>query len=136
PRIAISTGGIDAMECVFHKMGVSSSEFVQPGSNATAAGRVHMYRANGGRPASGSTADSNLYGSKARMFMYDMVVFDCEGSGWGDHNTSDPNIREYVNSGGRMFASHLSHTWIDDNTGSGAYAEATAINTGLSASAT
>ncbi len=134
PRIAISTGQIDAMECVFEKMGVSTGEFAEPGNNGANTERVHMYRANGAKMSSGSTADSELYGSLTRMSLYDMVVFACEGGGYADHNTSDPNVREYVNRGGRMFASHLSFTWIDDN-GSQSYSAADPYDTGLSGAA-
>lgn len=135
PRIAISTGAIDAMECVFLKMGLASSEFVN-GSAATSDGRVHMYRGgsqntSGGRLNVNTPRDSQLHNDKARMFSYDMVVFDCEGTGYGHHNASDPNVREYVNSGGRLFASHLSWTWLEDN-GEQTYSAAAFLNTGLS----
>jgi hypothetical protein len=130
PKIAISTGEIDAMECVFEKMGVDTDEFSLPGSGGSNNQRVHMYRGNGARMSGGSVADSNLHNSLTRLSLYDMVVFACEGMGYGDHNSSDPKIREYVNRGGRMFASHLSYTWIDDN-GSQAYSSADPYNTGL-----
>ncbi|HMA97782.1 MAG TPA: hypothetical protein VKP30_34085, partial [Polyangiaceae bacterium] len=44
PKFAVATGAVDAIECVMRKIGVSDTEFTQP----TGAGRVHMYRANGG----------------------------------------------------------------------------------------
>lgn len=139
PRIGIATGAIDAMECVLLKMGVNSSEFVN-GSTTTTGGRIHMYRggsssARGGRINTDTPNDSTLHSSKTRMFSYDMLIFDCEGQGYGHHNDSDPNVREYVNSGGRLFASHLSWTWLSDN-GSAAFSPATAVQTGLSAAAT
>jgi hypothetical protein len=137
PRIAISTGAIDAMECVFLKMGVAASEFVN-GSATTTGGRVHMYQGGssgtpGGLVDNNTPADVTLHGDKTRMFSYDMVVFDCEGMGYAHHNTSDVNIREYVNSGGRMFASHLSWTWLQDN-GNAAYTAASSLDTGLASS--
>lgn len=138
PRIAIATGAIDAMECVFLKMGVEPDEFVN-GSSDAAGGRVHMYRGGnssgrGGRINTDTPNDSALHSDKARMFSYDMLVFDCEGGGYEHHNGSDPNVREYVNSGGRMFASHLSWTWLQDN-GELAYDDTTAVQTGLMSAA-
>src|SRR5690606_4383790 len=96
PRIGIATGAIDAMECVLLKMGVNSSEFVN-GSTTTTGGRIHMYRggsssARGGRINTDTPNDSTLHSSKTRMFSYDMLIFDCEGQGYGHHNDSDPNV--------------------------------------------
>ncbi len=130
PHIAIATGKVDAMECVFEKMGISTDEFELPGDAAVNPERVHMYRANGAAMPAGTTSDAALYGSLERLMSYDMVVFSCEGSGYGDHNTADPDVREYVNRGGRLFASHLSYTWLDDN-GYQVYWELDPFNTGL-----
>ena len=45
--------------------------------------------------------------SASAINAYDMVVFDCEGTG---HyiRTADPltRVRDYANNGGRVFASH------------------------------
>jgi hypothetical protein len=43
PRIAVSTGHVDALECVLYKAGLDESEFTRPDGD----GRVHLYRANG-----------------------------------------------------------------------------------------
>jgi hypothetical protein len=134
PKIAISTGQIDAMECVFSKMGIEVDEFSEPGAAGDAPARVHMYRANGASMATGSTDHTEMHQDIERVFSYDMLVFDCEGAGFGDYDASDPNIRAYVNSGGRMFASHLSFTWIADN-GTAPYSAASAEDTGLAPSA-
>jgi hypothetical protein len=45
PRIAISTGDVDEMECVFRNIGIAESEFTVPSGT----GRIHMYRSNGAR---------------------------------------------------------------------------------------
>jgi hypothetical protein len=136
PRVAVSTGRIDAMECVLHKLGVSVSEFAQPGPAGDAPARIHMYRSptNGGaRMSTGFTAANALYSDINRLFSYDLVVFDCEGAAF-DRNSDDGRIREYVNRGGRMFASHWSYTWLYDN-GTAAYSAATPFTTGLAQSA-
>jgi hypothetical protein len=148
PHIAVTTGLIDAMECVFEKMGIAHGEFGNPGATGTAAPRIHLYRggANTGMPpGQGARIDDNtphdsaIYGSLARMQSYDMVVSDCEGQSWDSSFTErdmyGANVREYVNRGGRLFASHLSFSWLDGN-GNQAYAAATPIATGLNQAAT
>jgi hypothetical protein len=143
PQIAVTTGQIDAMECVFEKMGIAQAEFGNFGS----ASRVHLYRggvssaAQGGAVIDGSTPfDGDLYTSLPRMQSYDMVVADCEGQAW-DATPASPqrvasgaNVREYVNRGGRMFASHLSFTWLNQNDPAGA--PASVFDTGVGAAAT
>jgi hypothetical protein len=144
PRVAISTGRIDAMECVFEKMGLAHSEFGNPGSAA----RLHLHR---GGPTTASAAgavidaatphDTGLYGALANLQGYDLVVADCEGTDWDgeqrftQRDALGPNVREYVNRGGRLFASHLSFSWLHEN-GSIPFSPATPIATGLSAAAT
>ena len=171
PRIAVSTGAVDAIECVLEKMGVAASEFSRP----QLGGRVHLYRANGAWPdqqsfdcngcftgngptsnacrlanCGGSTSadrvsflqavsDASLFGSLASLSAHDTVVFDCEGLGWDDtftqRDAAGGNVREYVNRGGRMFASHFGFTWLSGN-GSQPYSALDPIGTGLSAAAT
>jgi hypothetical protein len=140
PRIAITTGKIDAMECVFEKMGIADGEFGNPGSTGSAAQRIHLYRGGPNAPGKGAYFDANtphdsvLYGDLQRMQQYDMVVSDCEGEDWDStftqRDTSGARVREYVNRGGRMFASHLSFSWLHLN-GSQAYSESQPIETGL-----
>jgi hypothetical protein len=144
PRIAISTGQIDAIECVFEKMGIAHDEFGNPGTDGSASERVHLYRGgSSGSPAGaridGDTPhDTELYGELERLQSYDMIVADCEGgswdSGYDQRDDNGDNVREYVNRGGRMFASHLSHSWLNGN-GAAAYSAADPVATGLDASA-
>jgi len=58
PKIAISTGSVDEMECVFRNIGVDEGEFTVPSGT----GRVHMYRSNGARMA-GQTCSGNYAAS-------------------------------------------------------------------------
>jgi hypothetical protein len=145
PRIAISTGRIDAIECVFEKMGLRHAEFGNPAVAAPAPARIHLYRGGpeaGAPPGAGARIDddtphdSELYGDPARLADYDIVVADCEGSDWDgvgnfvERDAYGAAVRQYVNAGGRLFASHLSFSWLHEN-GSEAYAPATALDTGF-----
>ena len=150
PKTAVSTGRVDAMECVLHKLGVEDDQFTRHDES----GRIHLYRANGGVPDSdladacdavgcaddgdpntygtcidrpnhncGSTSDGlllqehmawNLYESQSTMDLYDMIVMDCEGLNYGfTRSTEEMNrFRDYVDGGGRLFASHFSYEWL------------------------
>jgi hypothetical protein len=121
PKIAVTTGQLDAMECVFEKMGIAHSEFSAAGS---AAPRVHLYRGgegstNSGATIAGITKDSALYGNLATLEAYDIVVADCEGPDWdadfSERTANGDKLRNYVNRGGRLFASHLSFSWLHQN---------------------
>ncbi|MEO8183097.1 MAG: hypothetical protein ABI895_30065 [Deltaproteobacteria bacterium] len=144
PSIAVSTGQIDAMECVLEKLGIDHTEF----GNAGSAARVHLYRGgptataqSGARVDDSTTYDVDLYGSLERLQSYDMVVADCEGTAWDgsnaftQRNASGANVREYLNRGGRLFASHLSFSWLFGN-GTDAYSATAPIATGLDPAAT
>ena len=140
PRIAISTGQIDAMECVFEKMGLAHAEFGNPGVDGDTTPRVHLYRGGSSNSPAGAYVDeetphdASLYGELERLQNYDMVVADCEGPSW-DGNSSQrgqwgAHVREYVNRGGRMFASHLSFSWLNGN-GEQPYDPEEPLETGL-----
>jgi hypothetical protein len=57
PKIAISTGKVDEMECVFRELGISDAEFTVPSGT----GRVHMYRANGAKMGNTVTTCTGTY---------------------------------------------------------------------------
>ncbi len=146
PHIAITTGSIDAIECVFSKMGIDDNEFANPGTDGNASARVHLYRGggdDGGDPGGAvidddTPQDSELYSDAARMKSYDIVVADCEGGDWdSDFSQRDDwgiNVLDYLNRGGRVFASHLSFSWLHEN-GTQPYRKADALTTGLAAAA-
>jgi Cys-rich repeat protein len=120
PKVAISTGQVDAIECVLLGMGIDQAEFSAPGG----AGRLQLFQANGspigpctmgrnGLNCPNTVPDSMLWGTQATLNGYDIAIGDCQGS---DHPTDfNDQILAYVNAGGRLFASHYAHTWIDGN---------------------
>ncbi len=143
PRIAVTTGGIDAMECVLEKMGIAHSEFADPGADGSAAPRVHIYRGNGNNRPNGAVIDSStpledvMYGDASRIDSYDMLLADCEGADSSNMLARDQmaNVLDYVNRGGRMFVSHLRFSWLNGN-GTAAFDPANPNATGLDPAAT
>jgi len=146
PRIAVTTGRVDAIECVLSKMGISTNEFSNPASPVSSGpARINLYR--GGPEANPTGAsinamtphDSTLYGSASQLESYDILVSDCEGIDWdegrAERMANGANVRHFVNRGGRMFASHLSFSWLEAN-GTQTYDPGTSAETGLDASAT
>jgi hypothetical protein len=144
PQVAISTGPIDAMECVLEKMGLAHGEFGNPDAVDSA---VHLYRGGppvGTPPGSGARIDAQtphdaaLYSDLGRLQAYDLVIADCEGQQWDndfeERAAFGDNVREYVNRGGRVFASHLSFSWLHEN-GAQVYSAGAPIDTGLAAAA-
>ena len=83
--------------------------------------------------------DDALYSDGARLQSYDIVLADCEQLDWDgqftDRDANGPNVVEYVNRGGRFFASHLSFSWLHEN-GTTAYDETSPFTTGLGPAAT
>jgi hypothetical protein len=120
PRIAVTTGEADALECLLRRIGVADTEFTSDSGN----GRVHLYVGgeSGGdgagtdRFASGGTFSkaTALWADTGKMKGYDILMFSCEGSQYA--GTKSPylaNIEAYMNAGGRTFLSHLHFYWLN-----------------------
>ena len=130
PRIAITTGGADPLECLPRKIGLDDAEFTTAGG----AGRVQLFTGGGwtdaqsvAHPASAAFASSlnggaafapagPLWGSSATLKQYDIVLMACEGE---LNDTSKPvaarqALYDYENAGGRVFASHWHRYWFSD----------------------
>ena len=120
PRIAVTTGGSDALECLPRRIGLADSEFGTDGS----AGRVHLYAGGDGTNsfmAGGNfAAATTLWSSATKLANYDIVVMSCEGStskfvGMKPQASID-NVADYANRGGRLFLSHLHFYWLQMKT--------------------
>lgn len=111
PRIALTTGGADPLECLLRKIGIDDSEFGAAGGP----GRVHLYRGSGGSTklvgALGGDAfaqATTLWGDISTLMPYDVLLLACEG---GQNAAQKPPAAlqamfEYMAAGGRVFASH------------------------------
>jgi hypothetical protein len=122
PLIALTTGEADALECLLRKVGIAQSEFTNengPGSVNLYAGMdpghegTNAYNAAwGGQPFTNATA---LWDTEAHLKRYDVVLFSCEGS--EDPTNKSPaahqNVKNYLDAGGRVFASHWHNHWVE-----------------------
>jgi hypothetical protein len=125
PHIAVMRAGSDALECLFTKIGVDSSEFApggQPGSVELFYSDLANATDDTGRMQVGaSTVDlpniDTLLADYAAMQSYDMILMSCEG---GNDRYDPPNLthranlQRYANEGGRLFGGHF-HNGIIDN---------------------
>ena len=116
PRMAVTTGAADALECLIRRIGIADSEFTTDGG----AGRVHLYEGGGGTNSfmtGGAFAKATaLWSSPQKLANYDIQIMSCEGSTskYTDMKpqTSIDNVANYVNGGGRLFVSHLHFYWL------------------------
>jgi hypothetical protein len=133
PRIAITTGNADTLECLVRKLGVSDSEIGKTGDDR----RIHLYSGNGTASfdggfggGSGAIPDANpFWNNLDNLKAYDIVILSCEGQ----QNANSPAkaakpqsaldaMKAYADIGGRVFASHWHNIWISGHfqgTGSG-----------------
>jgi hypothetical protein len=125
PLMAMVTGAVDSLECVLRKMGIDGSEFTNPSGG----GRVQFYLGSDGAKHtdhSGQKIDNDtpwqadLFNTdpaskKLVINNYDMTILACQG----DDDAQDPvhqtALRKYAASGGRVFATHYSYTWLTKN---------------------
>ncbi|HNK45763.1 MAG TPA: carboxypeptidase-like regulatory domain-containing protein [Pseudomonadota bacterium] len=125
PKMALSTGSADALECLLRsrKLGLDDSEFT-PESGP---GRVNLYAGatgaaqyvstlNGGARFTASLAQPNpsWWDSYDNWAKYDIVMLSCEGQQYMQYKsqTALQNLEKYVGSGGRVFASHWHNGWM------------------------
>lgn len=129
PKIAITTGNADALECLVRKLGVADTEFGTAGDTRA----VHLYNGNGARAfaagfpgGTGSFAPAlPFWDSATSLDAYDIVMLSCEGNqfiaggggGGGATINAKPQssldaLHAYAGKGGRVFMSHWHNVWI------------------------
>jgi hypothetical protein len=120
PFIAISTGQVDGLECVFRKLGIVDQEFGNPPGYTGARGRIRLYRdddnggARGGAVINSSTpsTDTALTDNQQHLDQYDAVIFGCAGAENRRSNDRRNRVLNYANKGGRVFATHYEYVYV------------------------
>lgn len=120
PKIALTTGALDAMECVLrtNKLGLDDKEFTNP----TGSGRVNLYAGVTGtdqydKPSMAFPTANPWWDNVANWNQYDIVMLSCEGQP-SSHDLTKKSvaarqaIQTYLGLGGRVFASHWHNVWI------------------------
>lgn len=121
PRIAITTGDADTMECLVRKLGIDDSEIGNDGD----ATRIKLYHGDGTPSFKGGFAGGNgnmaeastLWNSLDKLKENDIVFFSCEGAQLPNNGSAkSPEaldaVKAYADLGGRVFASHWHNIWI------------------------
>ncbi len=130
PRMALTTGGADPLQCLLRKIGIDDAEFGIAGSEA----RIHLYKGGGFnqgtlKDASGQfsaavsagaafPAAQPLWSDTANLNKYDVVLLSCEGD---ENLATKPQpardaLYNYAKTGGRVFASHYHYAWFSKST--------------------
>ncbi len=119
PKIAITTGGCDQLECLARRLGIADKEF----TTSAGSGHVHLYAGTGGVskfdngwPGGGGslTSATPFWGTTSNLAQYDIVMLSCE---CGQNPQTKPQsaldaMKGYADMGGRVFASHWHNIWI------------------------
>jgi hypothetical protein len=132
PKLALTTGDADSLECLLRKVGIDESEITLPTQN----GRVHFYRSNGSQyfeqGYNGMMGNNNsrrfpdaatLWDDQARLDTYDAILLSCEGGGGEStdnamsRQSARTKVKSYLDRGGRAFASHWHHQWVHHGPG-------------------
>jgi hypothetical protein len=118
PKIALTTGGADALECLLRKIGISDSEFT-PESGS---GRVNFFagvdgtnKFNATLGAASFTAVAPWWDDVNNLRKYDMILHSCEGTERPNNKSQAARmaLQQYADTGGRVFASHWHNYWFE-----------------------
>ncbi|CAN5860499.1 hypothetical protein BH11MYX2_BH11MYX2_32610 [soil metagenome] len=125
PKIALTTGNADSLECLVRKLGIDDSEITTNAGD----GRVNFYHGNGVSKfaagfagGTGNLPDATAFWSSVdNLKKYDIVFLSCEG---GQNPDKKPQaaldaMKAYADAGGRVFASHWHNIWIEGATDAG-----------------
>ena len=126
PLIALSTGAVDAVECVFRDVGIASTEFTDDSVVSGApsfGGRIHLYKGDfkpGAEISPSTPSETTLMTNTTLLNSYDMAMFPCQGSTTAESSTNVENLIAYSSAGGRVFATHDSRVWLNNPPPTGA----------------
>jgi hypothetical protein len=119
PKIALTTGNADALECLLRKIGLQDSEFTPAGGT----GRVNLYAGAGGTNRYSATLNGGAtftsvepwWDSVANLMGYDILLHSCEGTETPTNKSvaARQAFQQYTSAGGRAFLSHWHNYWLE-----------------------
>jgi hypothetical protein len=122
PRVAVTTGAGDALECFLRRVGIDDAEFT-PESGA---GRVNLYAGAGGTDryradlngGAAFTAAPAWWESLADLQRYDLVLHSCDEVTDAGAETAAARqaLDDYAGGGGRVFLTHAHVRWLEHGT--------------------
>ncbi len=122
PQMALLTGGADQLGCFLAGLGIASSEWTGPNGG----GRLDVYSGVGGAGLSttgtaGACAGATcpLWSSVASLGYYDIALLACEGSPIDRAAPAMQNMHDWLDNGGKVFATHYHYTWFSDGPSAG-----------------
>jgi hypothetical protein len=137
PQMALVTGGLDNFGCFLRQIGLDASEYTAPHGG----GRLDVYQGLGNAPglSGGSAGDCTtdnpgcVWNSKPNFEAYDIVLLACEGAtydpaepstggfgggrGGGTNKTTSSKqaLHDWLDEGGKVFATHFHYTWFKNS---------------------
>ena len=131
PRIAISTGNADSLECLVRKLGIDDAELGTAGDDK----RLHLF-ADNGSPGQGANkfkagfpggmgnfanSTTGLWNAVTTLKPYDIVILSCEGNQYPETKSQRAMdaLKAYADLGGRVFLSHWHNIGIEGSTQGG-----------------
>jgi hypothetical protein len=124
PQMALLTGGCDDLGCFMKSMGIDAAEYTAPQGG----GRLDVYQGvgtngtpSGARLSTGVAGNCTgprcpLWASRQSLEYYDIVILSCECA---ENRQTKPAagvtaLHDWLNEGGKVFASHYHYTWFKD----------------------
>jgi hypothetical protein len=121
PKIALTTGAADPLECLLRKIGIDDAEFTNPSGT----GRVNLYTGftpspiyvpptNSYNKGAAFPDATTLWSTSTALQKYDVVLLGCEGEDTTTNKSAAAlkAMQDYVNAGGRVFGEHYHYTWM------------------------
>jgi hypothetical protein len=135
PRIALTTGSCDGMECLLRKLGIDDSEFTNPDGG----GRVSLFAdtvctnlpppfpmvCESGRNRYDDSLGGEMFpdavtwwSSLDNLDDYDVVIHSCECSETMANKPAEAltALQQYADHGGRVFLTHYHYAWLKFST--------------------
>jgi hypothetical protein len=119
PKIALTTGGKDALECLLRKIGLEDSEFTPEAGD----GRINLFTGQAGSAMYDATVNGGAMMTPAspwwddvnNLNKYDIIMHSCEGVERSTNKSAAATkaLMDYANAGGRVFASHWHNWWFE-----------------------